>query len=201
MEPTQLWFCSAALSCSTIIIKYYFVPPCLHVFWIHLGFVCCRSTIGSRCSCPLELSFSLVNMHPAVTSIIAGALFAVGWWLVVDAGAYANYSNNPQKVEFVYLLPNLFITFAIIMLNGFKWEDLTGEGFSETNATRAKCCMFSGLFICFTCVAGSVWIMIEKYSQSTSIANDAYPGVALFISSLLLFLSAVVLRAGNMSSD
>lgn len=128
----------------------------------------------------------------------SGMLFAVGWWLVIDSAAFTKMTDEPQSLMFQFTLPNIFISVALVMLNAFKWEDLKGEGLSENNHSRAKLCMFLGLFVAFSSVAGSVWVLIDKYVAASAIAASSYPGIALFLSTLLIFSSAMVMRAGRM---
>jgi hypothetical protein len=33
------------------------------------------------------------------TAVVAGMLFALAWWFIIDAGAYANHINDPRKVR------------------------------------------------------------------------------------------------------
>jgi hypothetical protein len=51
---------------------------------------------------------------PAINTV-AGTLFGIAWWLVIDAIVYNNSIDDPNPVKFEYVLPGIFATFGLIM--------------------------------------------------------------------------------------
>jgi len=131
-----------------------------------------------------------------LASICAGILFGIGWWLLGDAAGYATYTDD-LSVQFVYVLPGLFCTVALILLNVFSWSDLQGGGLEEGNTRRAKCLLFTSILFMFGCVVGALWILISIYASKSSSSRSSWPGVAIVLQNIFIILSAITLRFGR----
>lgn len=76
---------------------------------------------------------------------------------------------------------------------------------SSTSTTFARLWMFLAFILSFAGLLGSGWIMIARYlvpivnedGQVIGLPKDAWPGVALLLQNILIFLSAIVFRFGR----
>ena len=103
--------------------------------------------------------------------------FAIGWWLLTDAAAQASATNDPQGMEFQYLLVDIIAVIPIYLINSFKWTDISNP-IDEGAGNRAKCALMISFFISFGTLIGAFWIMIEVWG-SNGTAQSTWPGVAL----------------------
>jgi len=133
-----------------------------------------------------------------LASLVSGILFGIAWWLLGDAAGYASYTDDPQQVSGVFVLPGIGASIALLLLNVFSWGDLQGNSLDgEANSRKAKCCLFSSVIFMFASLVGAMWILIGIYSKKDHIANSTWPGVAIVLQTLLIILSAIALRFGR----
>jgi len=90
---------------------------------------------------------------------------------------------------------------GLFLLNSFKWSDLSGGGLDGSGEKRAKILLFVSIMFLFAALIASIWIMIQIWTGPHSLAISSWPGVALVLQNVLIFLSAIVLRWGTAESD
>lgn len=139
-----------------------------------------------------------------VTAIIAGILFATGWWLYIDGTSYGirqEHDEVTSKAAGYTWLPPLGVTISLIMINGMEWKELRAEGYGADRATanRARLFLIGALMVAFGSIAGSVYIMTSVFLDNA----DAYAwgGASCFAACIFLFAATWVLRAGTAVSD
>ncbi|GAU96514.1 hypothetical protein RvY_07946-3 [Ramazzottius varieornatus] len=96
------------------------------------------------------------NVRNLTISYIAGCLFAIGWWLIIDIAA-----TYPSETQFPhgYHALGAFTTLAIILLLWSRWDE---EAFF-CGPRVSRFIIFFGFFLGFTCVIASIWIMFQEY--------------------------------------
>mmetsp|Transcript_28183 Transcript_28183/g.78904 ORF Transcript_28183/g.78904 Transcript_28183/m.78904 type:complete len:166 (-) Transcript_28183:121-618(-) len=142
-------------------------------------------------------------------SIAAGVIFGIAWWVYIDGAAYGNcYKRDAagdcvadsvaSKAAGYHWLPGLGVTIAFIMINGMKWEELSGDslgGDDSAIASKARCWLIAAMLIGLGCIAAALFIMVEVFVRGDSLTE--WTGISVFVQCLLIFLSAWVMRFGN----
>eukprot|EP00455_Lapot_gusevi_P016203 TRINITY_DN1829_c0_g1_i3.p1 TRINITY_DN1829_c0_g1~~TRINITY_DN1829_c0_g1_i3.p1 ORF type:complete len:138 (-),score=20.73 TRINITY_DN1829_c0_g1_i3:72-485(-) len=131
-------------------------------------------------------------------------IYSAGWWIFADAFGYARYTDDPQPILFSFCIPGLVGTLSLIMLNIIDWSKVSDSGMGmggDNIGARAKCFLFTSMMLGFSAIFAAIWILADVYASSHSKAKSSYPGVAILLSNLCIFLSSVVLRAGRGSSS
>ena len=54
-----------------------------------------------------------ISSRTTLGCYVSGFLFALGWWLFIDAAAYAAHNNLTISVNFVKTLPGIGVTIAL----------------------------------------------------------------------------------------
>mmetsp|Transcript_14679 Transcript_14679/g.51109 ORF Transcript_14679/g.51109 Transcript_14679/m.51109 type:complete len:152 (-) Transcript_14679:125-580(-) len=127
-------------------------------------------------------------------SLIAGVVFGLAWWIYIDGAASGSGNAVADKAAGYHWLPGLGCTIAFVMINGMKWEELSDD--TPAVATRARCFLISAMIIALGCIAASLFIMVEVFIRDD--AATQWTGIAVFIQCLLIFVSAFIMRFGNM---
>jgi hypothetical protein len=85
-------------------------------------------------------------------------------------------------------------------MNGMKWSELRDDDALETQASttcKARVFLIFSLLIAVACVAGSGFIMSDKFLKDTLANNYAWSGISCFAGTLVVLLAAFVMRAGT----
>ena len=124
--------------------------------------------------------------------------------------------QNDVPVLFVHYLPGIFGSIALVMINVVSWQDLGGLSWGWSEGGRQKMVrawFFVSLVVAFGSVIASLWMAIEHWFNvnepnpgpepaptSISTSYDApgvhykWPGVALILQNVLIFVSALLYR-------
>lgn len=113
-------------------------------------------------------------------SYVAGGLFAIAWWLWIDAHAFSSkFEENGVYVTFPIYLPGIFSTVAMIMLQLVSWEDLGGSSWAASEDTgrqnRVRIFFFLSLVIAFGGIIAALWIAIEHWFNHVPAPTYIYP--------------------------
>lgn len=69
----------------------------------------------------------------------------------------------------------------------------------DTNQGAAKGCLLVGFILGFSALTGSVWILISEYGSGKY--PNPYPGVALLIQNILIFLGSLTFKFGRVEDQ
>ena len=95
----------------------------------------------------------------------------------------------------------IFGTVSFIIVNSISNSQLRDDGgFDMGNPRAAKACLLVGFILGFTALTGSVWVLISEYAASTE-AKSTYPGVALLIQNVLIFLASLTFKFGRIEEN
>eukprot|EP00211_Chloroparvula_japonica_P008351 CAMPEP_0119126350 /NCGR_PEP_ID=MMETSP1310-20130426/5307_1 /TAXON_ID=464262 /ORGANISM="Genus nov. species nov., Strain RCC2339" /LENGTH=158 /DNA_ID=CAMNT_0007116503 /DNA_START=119 /DNA_END=595 /DNA_ORIENTATION=+ len=149
---------------------------------------------------------------------MAGALFAMGWFIFIDGAVIAGESPNKTKyvdlnsdghvealdkvikdLRWYYYIPGVLGSLALVMLNCAPLrtaEDDGGDVFDEDNPVSYPMKLRFWLFLSFTCafctVAGGVWIFVAEYLGT-------WTGIAIMLQPILILGSSMLLLLIRMS--
>jgi len=129
-----------------------------------------------------------------LASIIAATLFFTGWWLIIDVAA-ANYGSD--DFEKGYYVCGVLGTLALIMINMISNGQLRGDAFTEgcIGPRGARMWLFIGFVIGFGSLIASGWILFAGYVIPKH--ENKWPGTAVFLQNLFIFISALVYKFGR----
>lgn len=89
----------------------------------------------------------------------------------------------------------VFGTLSFIIVNSISNSQLRDDGYDSVNPRAAKACLLVGFILGFSALTGSVWILISEYASNKY--TNAYPGVALLIQNILIFLGSLTFKFGR----
>jgi hypothetical protein len=131
-----------------------------------------------------------------VMAYASGVLFAVAWWLWIDAVAYSVIKNDPVQTVFGHWIPGIVSTVALLMINAVNWSDLYGLGFSSVDSelTRVRVWLFVSFVIAFGGIIAAVWIACANWFVNEQTPFTQWPGIALILQNVFIFISGILYR-------
>lgn len=124
-----------------------------------------------------------------------GAQFFSGWWIIIDVGA--RYSSTDFYGAFYVF--GVFGTLSFIIVNSISNNQLRDDNYTGTNPKAAKGCLLLGFILGFSALTGSVWILISEYASGKY--PNTWPGVALLIQNILIFLGSLTFKFGRLEDQ
>jgi len=141
------------------------------------------------------------NRRNLVASVVSGVLFFFGWWLAIDAAAV-----YPEKTELkdVFHICGVFATISMFMVNGVSSATLESpDSYTEgcLGANGARIWFFFGCLMGFGSLIGASYILFGEYvappEKATFVPNTTYPGVAIFLQNLFIFMASLIFKFGR----
>lgn len=133
----------------------------------------------------------------SLASIISGFLFAVGWWVAIDAGVL-----DAHKYNNAYWACGVFGSLGLVMVNAVSNSQLRGDAYVPgalgTGGTRVW--MVFGFLCTFGAMIGASWILFGEYVYMKT-ENPFYPGIAFFMQNLFIFISTILFKFGRVEDS
>ncbi|KNE71378.1 hypothetical protein AMAG_15613 [Allomyces macrogynus ATCC 38327] len=133
---------------------------------------------------------------PEIIGYSCGGVFAIGWWMFLDAVIFAGAKSLPVPIMFDDWIPGILSTVALIMINSVDKSLLTGESYMYSGQGvewKARLFAFIGVALGVGALGGSITILCLKYINPGYIGADAWPGIAIVVQNFLVFLSGMCL--------
>eukprot|EP01137_Pigoraptor_chileana_P006799 Opistho-2@51535 len=146
-----------------------------------------------QCSCCEHDYYDVSGARNTVVSYVSGLLFAIGWWLCIDANAVDKHYSRPE-----YNACGVVSTLALFMINSVTSGHLAGDMYTGglcAHRMVARTWLFLGFLAAFGGLIGSAWILFGDYVAKE--AHHTWPGAAFFLQNLLIFLSAMFMKFGR----
>ena len=128
----------------------------------------------------------------AISSILAGSLFAVGWWIAIDVGA-----TEAGHYSTAYWTCGVFGTIGLLMVNAVSNSQLRGDAYVPgalgTSGTRVW--MVIGFLCSFGAIIGASFILFGEYVYKK--IEPSYPGTGFFMQNLLIFMATIIFKFGR----
>jgi len=142
----------------------------------------------------LSERFNFAEKRNLYAAVIAGSLFASGWWLIIDVAARF---PDMETFHHAYHVCGVISTISMIMINMVSNGQIRGDSYTEgcLGQRGARAWFFLGLVLGFTSLIASCWILFQSYVMPAK--EQQWPGVGLFMQNLFIFLSSVVYRFGR----
>ncbi|KAK5610708.1 Transmembrane protein 50B [Crenichthys baileyi] len=137
--------------------------------------------------------FDWAERRNAVASVVAGALFFTGWWIMIDA---AVMYPSQEMMNHSFHTCGVFSTIAFFMINAVSNGQVRGDAYGEGcfGRTGARLWLFVGFMTMFGSFIGSVWILFGAYVVPK---KDVAPGLAVFFQNAFIFFSSLVFKFGR----
>ncbi|KAI5284328.1 hypothetical protein KEM54_001423 [Ascosphaera aggregata] len=137
---------------------------------------------------------------------ISGALFAMGFFFMVDAAALSrsNYNGSGVHVRFVDWIPTICSSLGMLVINSIEKSRLSADSFSYSGsgvAWKARFVLFLGFALLAGGLAGSVTVLIIKYALNNYPFQQVYFGIANVVANGLVMLSTIVLWVSQNIED
>ena len=135
-------------------------------------------------------------------SLAAGIVFGIAWFLLIDAIAYSSHINGQsgkkQEFKFIFILPAVGTTLAFFCINTIDWGALNADEFMYSSP-RVK--VYARIAVCFGVmlgvgsIVGSIFILANDFGKGDYFSQ--YPGIAIMLNAIFIFLSTWVMRFGT----
>lgn len=131
---------------------------------------------------------------------VAGALFAIGFWSMVDAAIYSKTVNaSVVHVTFVDWIPFICLTLGMLIVNSIEKSNLFSEGQNlflgdgNGNAWAARVILFFGFSLLAGGLAGSFMVFILKFLMKQYTFPTLGMGVSNIVCNGAIMLSCIIL--------
>ncbi|PSK37838.1 hypothetical protein C7M61_003083 [Candidozyma pseudohaemuli] len=131
---------------------------------------------------------------------LSGALFAIGFWSMVDAAVYSKTVNaSVVHITFVDWIPFICSTLGMIIVNSIEKSNLFTDGQNSflgdgnTHAWAARVILFFGFSLLAGGLAGSFMVFILKFLMKHYTFPTLGMGVSNIICNGCIMLSTIVL--------
>ncbi|CAF3894117.1 unnamed protein product [Rotaria sp. Silwood2] len=134
-----------------------------------------------------------------IASILAGVIFAIGWWIIIDSTC--QYTSQADFNKVFYIIGSVG-TFALILVNSVSNSQVRGDGYGDSCVGQfeilcvgARIILFIAFLLAFGSVIGGAWVLFGYYVPYKS--DKLYPGIAIFSQNLAIFISTLILKFGR----
>ncbi|XP_029175323.1 transmembrane protein 50A [Nylanderia fulva] len=128
----------------------------------------------------------------ALVSMLAGTLFFVGWWFIIDA-----HAKYPNEMSNAYHVCGVFGTISLFMVNSVTNAQIRGEAYNGgcLGARGARSWLFIGFVMGFAAVIAACWILFADFVAAG--VPHHWPGVGLFLQNVFIFLGSLTYKFGR----
>ncbi|XP_012167809.1 transmembrane protein 50A isoform X2 [Bombus vosnesenskii] len=136
--------------------------------------------------------FGIGNKRNVIVSMVAGTLFFVGWWFIIDANA-----KYPSEMSKAYYVCGVFGTISLFMINSVTNAQMGSDTLSGgyLGARGARGWLFVGFVMGFAAVIAACWILFADFVAAG--AQHHWPGVGLFLQNVFIFLGSLTYKFGR----
>merc|ERR1711879_330801 len=134
------------------------------------------------------------------SSIIAGTLFAVAWWLLIDGVIVGKVHQAPQFLWYFYM-PSVVASIAPVLSNLVNPNDVNGEGglFSDGQEKKVRIWLFFTFILSFASICFSIWITVDYYAPKKT--PTQWPGISSILNTSFIMVSSFIMLFGRKGDD
>ncbi|XP_075550052.1 transmembrane protein 50A isoform X3 [Dermacentor variabilis] len=150
----------------------------------------------------------------AIASIVAGSLFFIGWWIIIDVAAH--YPSNAD-FSHAFHVCGVMSTLSLFMINAVSNGQIRGDSYTTgcIGQRGARVWLFLGFALGFGSLIASCWILFGDYVTQGRLRDENFfddpklahvvpgrrevqwPGIAIFLQNSFIFLGALVFKFGR----
>ncbi|XP_077296103.1 transmembrane protein 50A [Arctopsyche grandis] len=136
--------------------------------------------------------FAADDKRNAIASLVAGLLFSVGWWTIIDAASV--YPGDLPNASHVC---GVFATLSLLMVNTVSNAQVRGDAYSGgcIGPRGARLWLFLGFVMGFASLIAACWILFANYVNVEG--KHDWPGVAIFLQNAFIFAGSLVFKFGR----
>ena len=144
------------------------------------------------CGCVLADNEWFQEKRNIISSILAGTLFAVGWWIAIDVAVI-----DGGKASKAYWACGVFASIGLLMVNAVSNSQLRDDAYvpGVLGIAGARLWMVFGFLCCFGSMIGAFWILFGEYVYPKK--HPSYPGAGFFMQNLLIFMATILFKFGR----
>ncbi|KAJ1525429.1 hypothetical protein ONE63_010242 [Megalurothrips usitatus] len=133
----------------------------------------------------------------AIASMVAGTLFFMGWWFIIDA-----QSVYPENMSHAYHVCGVFGTLSLFMINAVSNAQMRGDAYNGgfCGPRGARLWLFLGFVMGFGSVIASCWILFANYVSNPEMPSH-WPGFALFFQNVFIFMGSLIYKFGRVEDQ
>lgn len=141
---------------------------------------------------PTCVWFEAGEKRNALISMLAGTLFFVGWWFIIDA-----HAKYPSEMSAAYHVCGVFGTISLLMINSVTNAQVRNNDYNGgcLGSRGAKGWLFVGFVMGFAAVIAACWILFAGFVAAG--AQHNWPGVGLFLQNVFIFLGSITYKFGR----
>lgn len=129
----------------------------------------------------------------SLIALLAGFLFYMGWWIMIDVNIlYKTIIHNMK----VYHAPGILGTIMMILINMIPNEILYDSHFYDSDTCCSpfviKMFLFFTLMGSFGCLIGGTFILVNDFLLQPQ--EYQWPGYGIFLQNLFIFVSNILMR-------
>lgn len=127
----------------------------------------------------------------AVSAMISGTLFFIGWWFIIDAVSIT------KSFPFSYHLIGIVGTISLFMINAVSNAQMRGDSYSGGcfGPQGARVWLFAGFVMGFAAVIASFWILFSGFISVKG--EPVWPGFELLFQNVFIFAASLVYKFGR----
>lgn len=158
----------------------------------------CCSNIAEKISTFFE-NWEANEKRNLFSSVLSGLFFSIGWWIIIDAAAI--YTKQSELLD-AYHTCGVMATVAMFMVNMVSNEQVRGDAVEGgcMGSYGARIWLFLGLMLSFGSLIAACWILFDGY-VITATRSPVYPGVAVFLQNLFIFLASIIYKFGRVEES
>ncbi|XP_076247236.1 transmembrane protein 50A [Calliopsis andreniformis] len=140
--------------------------------------------------------FELGEKRNILVSMLAGTLFFVGWWFIIDA-----HAKYPAEMSNAYHVCGIFSTISLFMINSVTNAQIGGEAYDGgcLGPRGATSWLFIGFVMGFAAVIAACWILFADFVAAGT--PHHWPGVGLFLQNIFIFLGSLTYKFGRIDEQ
>jgi heme/copper-type cytochrome/quinol oxidase subunit 3 len=163
--------------------------------------------------CLEDVDFGGGRSRTRIFSMVAGMIFAVAWWVFIDAAAVTNATLEDPKLSLgikpVMYLPGIGTSLAFIAINTMDWSALNADEFSHYGGSRtrlqARGLLTFAILFGLGSIIGAIVLFSNVYANKQGwkgqTPDSIYPGAAVFVQSTLIFIAGFIMRFGRANDN
>jgi hypothetical protein len=149
------------------------------------------------------------RVRERIFSAFGGAIFALAYWIFIDAIlSIQHYKDTLQPFAALYL-PGIGCTVMFGIVNLMDWSALGADDLSHFDSERtklgARAILVFAILLGLSSLVGALVLLSDVYAQKKGIndkkPDSIYPGAAVLLQTMLLFMSSFITRLGRRNAE
>ena len=143
--------------------------------------------------------------YSRITSLVAGVLCGIGWFVYIDGTGYGAYVENETvlRTSAYSWLVGLGMTIALIMINTVPWDRLNADDDAFHGggvACKTRTYLIFSFLLLLGSMAGGIYVYIHEFASNAD-EDYKYGGTCILAQAILILISTFVMRIGTVEIE